>query len=70
MGTFVKNFFENNADLKDIDNYVDQWHESDSKLELWQYLGFNTAEDYALWALQPSELIHILNRYHRESFPN
>jgi len=40
-------------DLRDIDNRIDQWHKSDSKLELHEYLGM-TQDEYVSWVINPN----------------
>lgn len=36
------------ADPKDIDDYIDRWHNSNSKKELHEFLGL-TKEEYKKW---------------------
>lgn len=36
-----------------IDDMIDQWHRSDSKLELHEYLGWSLY-DYHMWVLDPT----------------
>ncbi|MFN8903880.1 MAG: hypothetical protein ACK5X7_03460, partial [Pseudanabaena sp.] len=50
------------ASLDEIDNYIDEWHDSDSdiNLELHEFLGMSW-EEYSLWAVKPSLLAEILN---------
>jgi hypothetical protein len=45
--------------LDDIDDYIDAWHESSSKLELYEYLGM-TQKEYRLWVHQPEVLSSII----------
>lgn len=47
------------ADPGDIDNWIEQWHKSQSKLELHEYLGM-TFEEYSNWVLAPEVLVHII----------
>jgi hypothetical protein len=44
--------------LDDIDDYIDQWHDSDDDNELSQYLGM-TAEEYEIWVHSP-ETLHLI----------
>lgn len=43
----------------DIDDYVDEWHESDSKQELFEFLGM-TQKEYMLWVQTPDILPFII----------
>ncbi len=38
-----------------IDDYIDKWHDSDSELELYNYLGM-TQKEYRLWVHAPDIL--------------
>jgi len=43
-----------------IDDYVDEWHESEYNCSLAEYLGL-TDDEYALWVEQPATLGMILH---------
>jgi hypothetical protein len=43
----------------EIDDFVEQWHQSEVKQSLAEFLGF-TEEEYALWVEQPESLRSIL----------
>ncbi len=43
----------------EIEDFVQRWHDSDSKLELHEYLGM-TIDEYALWLNSPDMLPLIL----------
>ena len=43
----------------EIDDFVESWHRSDSKLSLAEFLGFTEAE-YATWVAQPKSLESII----------
>ena len=49
----------------EIEDFVDQWHESDSDEELQVYLGM-TDEEYSLWFTDPDYLELILSARHRK----
>ncbi|MGM0878883.1 MAG: hypothetical protein ACQEWV_30510 [Bacillota bacterium] len=49
--------------LEDIDDFIDEWHESDSDEEVYEYLGM-TFEEYSLWVENASLLKTIF--YSRE----
>jgi hypothetical protein len=43
----------------EIDDYVDRWHEGDSRVPLSDYLGL-TPEEYSIWVEMPNSLEWIL----------
>jgi hypothetical protein len=52
MSTFVQDYIDGNAELKDVDDYVDNWHDdADEERTLQEFLGF-TEEEYNLF-IQP-----------------
>ena len=51
--------------MDNMDDYIEEWHNSDSSLPLHVYLGLTRAE-YALWLQDPSQLTHIINRIRDE----
>ncbi|MEU6228328.1 hypothetical protein [Streptomyces sp. NPDC047042] len=58
--TFVDDALTGVSGITDIDSYVDSWHESDSDLELHDYLGL-TWDEYRLWVEKPNTLRFILS---------
>jgi hypothetical protein len=67
MGSsFIEKCINGDASLDEIDDYIDEWHDSDSSndLELHQFLGMTWAE-YSLWAIKPSLLAEIVNERKR-----
>lgn len=52
---FMEACLEGDALLEEIDDYIDEWHESDSKEELHDYLGM-TFEEYGIWVENGSML--------------
>jgi hypothetical protein len=42
-----------------IDDFVESWHQRDSKLSLAEFLGF-AEEEYATWVAQPKSLESII----------
>lgn len=44
---------------REIDDFVEQWHKSQTTQSLAEFLGF-TDEEYALWVEQPESLRSIL----------
>lgn len=45
--------------LDDIDDFIDEWHESDSDQEIFEYLGM-TQQEYRLWVHDPDILPFII----------
>lgn len=45
---FMDACLSGDALLEEIEDYVDEWHESDSTEELYEYLGL-AKEEYAIW---------------------
>jgi hypothetical protein len=60
---FMDACLQGEALLEDIDEFIDEWHESDSNEEIHQYLGM-TFEEYSLWVEDDSLLKTIF--YSRE----
>ncbi|MFG3289425.1 hypothetical protein ACGF3G_11555 [Streptomyces sp. NPDC048179] len=58
--TFVDDALTGVAGIADVDSYVDAWHESDTTLELHEFLGF-TWDEYRLWVEKPNSLRFILS---------
>lgn len=67
MSDFVTKCLMGEALLEDIDDYVDDWHDSDSDLSIHDFLGM-THREYSLWVQDPSCLpqIVIAHRQHKE----
>lgn len=57
--TFVSAVLAGDALLRDVDDWIDSWHDSDSPNELHEFLGMSW-EEYRLWAEQPASLRFIL----------
>jgi hypothetical protein len=64
--SFIGKCINGNASLPEIDDYIDEWHDSDSDiaLKLHEFLGM-CWEEYSLWAIQPSLLAEIVNERKR-----
>ena len=60
--SFIEKCINGDASLDEIDNYIDEWHDSDSTndLELHEFLGMSW-EEYSLWAVKPKFLAWIIN---------
>ncbi len=57
--SFVEACLAGEARADEIDQFVDQWHESDFGCSLADYLGFSD-EEYAEWVENPQSLSVIL----------
>ena len=58
--TFVQLCLDGEADLDDIHDYLEAWHDSSSTGEVWDYLGL-TKEEYFAWTEEPWSLRFVLN---------
>jgi len=58
-GKFIDLCIAGHALLDDIDDYIDQWHDSDDDGKLSQYLGM-AAEEYETWVHSPETLNLII----------
>jgi hypothetical protein len=57
--TFLDALLAGTATEPDIYDYVEAWHDGDGKTPIHTFLGMTEAE-YARWAVEPSELTHII----------
>lgn len=57
--TFIDLCCKGEAMLGDIDDFVDAWHDGDSKESLAEYLGM-TGSEYELWVESPQVLAAII----------
>ena len=65
--TFLEMCLDREASPSEIDDFVDQWHNSDTPGSLSEFLGF-TPEEYASWVEQPDSLDRIISA--RKLFEN
>jgi hypothetical protein len=56
---FIQRCVSGYAAPDEIDDYIELWHDSDSLLELHEYLGL-TWEEYRMWASNKSILARII----------
>ncbi len=56
---FVQSCLEGRFLADEIDDAIDEWHESDSSLKLHEFLGMNEME-YGYWVERPDFLRYIL----------
>lgn len=57
---FIELCLDGEKSIDEIDDFVDEWHDSDNKQSLSEFLGM-TNDEYALWIEKPeilSDLIH------------
>ena len=57
--TFVDLYLDGEAIPEEIDDFVDQWHDSNAVATLAEFLGFRD-EEYAVWVEHPQSLSVIL----------
>jgi hypothetical protein len=62
MSNFIELCLEGERLPKEIDDYVDTWHESDSNVPLYKFLGM-TRKEYSLWVDDPDALYFILEAH-------
>lgn len=53
---FIEACLDGDALLEEIDDYIDQWHDSDTDEELYEFLGL-TALEYNIWLLKGNSFI-------------
>lgn len=60
--TFVQSALNGEIfDLNEIDEFIEAWHESNSKVPIHEWLGF-TSEEYSEFLDNPRKLHYILKR--------
>lgn len=57
--TFIDQVLAGNVDIEDVDNFIDEWHHSDSAASLHDYLGM-TWDEYSGFVERPKALPFIL----------
>ena len=62
MSSFIQQCLNGNVLLEDIDDFIHQWHNTDSDLGIYDYLGM-TRREYFLWVENPEILPHIVNAH-------
>lgn len=58
--TFIELCLKGEVKIEDIDDFVDQWHDSEVPESLQVYLGMDDQE-YGLWLTRPDRLSEILS---------
>ena len=59
MSNFIAMCVAGGAMPEDIDEFIDKWHEGDSKVPIYEYLGM-TRDEYHSWVKDPNALSHIV----------
>ncbi|SFI75095.1 hypothetical protein [Nitrosomonas sp. Nm34] len=65
MSNFIEKCLVGEAILDDIDDYIEEWHDTNPGIPLHQFLGMNRSE-YSLWVAEPCVLPFIL-KAHRQN---
>jgi hypothetical protein len=65
MSNFVTDCINGDALMSEINDYIERWHESDSNLELHDYLGM-TVKEYALF-VDDENYLGIIITAHRNN---
>lgn len=64
MFNFIQKCISGEAIYHDIDDYIDMWHESDSELQIYEYLGM-TSKEYEFYVEVHDSLPFIINAHRR-----
>ena len=59
MSNFIDDVLNADALIEEIDDYIEKWHNSDSDLSVYEYLGM-TEEEYYLWVKDDFYLKYII----------
>jgi DNA-directed RNA polymerase specialized sigma subunit len=54
---FIEQLKNGMVTVEAIDDFVDAWHESDSDLEIYEYLGM-TEEEYGEWVMNGDQVLN------------
>ena len=66
MSDFIAMCVAGDATPEDIDEFVGKWHESDSEVPIYEYLGM-TRDEYRSWVKDPNALSRIVRTREIES---
>jgi len=64
MSNFIFDVINAVAILDEIDDYVEKWHNSDSNVMIYEYLGM-TEEEYYLWVENDFYLKYIISAHEK-----
>jgi hypothetical protein len=59
MKSFIDRVLAGEADVSEVDDFVDRWHEGEGSESLAAFLGMSE-DEYALWAQKPQTLSLIV----------
>lgn len=62
MNNFITDCINGNALISDINQYIDNWHESASELSIYDFLGM-TKEEYIMFVKDESYLNNIISKH-------
>ena len=62
MKTFLELVLAEEVHRKDIDDFIDQWHEGQAACSLAEFLGMSD-DEYTLWVEQPATLDLIIQAH-------
>lgn len=62
MSNFINDVINADAILDEIDDYVERWHNTDSDVSIFDYLGM-TEEEYLLWVEHDFYLKYIVSAH-------
>jgi siroheme synthase (precorrin-2 oxidase/ferrochelatase) len=58
-GNFIEKCINADALLEEIDDFIDEWHESDSDITIYEFLGMSQKE-YRMWVENDDVLKYII----------
>lgn len=64
---FIQLYIENKVNENDIDEYINEWHNSLNQESIYDFLGM-TLDEYARWLYNPNILIKIKEERLNENF--
>ena len=64
MSNFIDDVINADAIMEEIDDYIEKWHNSDSDLSVYEYLGM-TEEEYYLWVKEDFYLKYIISAHEK-----
>lgn len=62
MSDFISDVINADAILDEIDDYVEKWHDTDTDISIYEFLGM-TEEEYLLWVENDFYLKYIVSAH-------
>lgn len=59
MSNYIQKCLNGEALLDDVDDFVDEWHNTQGEVPIYQYLGM-TRSEYSTWVVDPDVLAFII----------